>query len=242
MNSSAELTSLKQGEMIHSQAIKTGYESDICVCGSLIDMYSKNGLLKSADWVFRRVKNLDLKCWNAMLSGYGNHGDAEKAFKLFDEITTDGLNPDVVTFVSLLSACTHCCLVEKGKLYWNEMVGRGLVPEGKHYACMVNLLGRAGLLDEAEKMIVESLFAEKLPELWRILLSSAVGFKDLRIGIHAAERVLRLDPDDSSSLVMLSKLYACVGRWEDICTVRRRIREIGVDKDHNQSSSWLELD
>ncbi|KMZ70361.1 Pentatricopeptide repeat-containing protein [Zostera marina] len=173
MNSSAELASLKQGEMIHSQTIKTGYESDICVCGSLIDMYSKNGLLKSADWVFSRVKNPDLKCWNAMLSGYGNHGDAEKAFKVFDEITAGGLNPDGVTFVSLLSACTHCCLVEKGKLYWSEMVGRGLVPESKHYACMVNLLSRAGLLDEAEKMIVESPFAEKLPELWRILLSSA---------------------------------------------------------------------
>jgi len=174
LNSAADLVALRQEEMLHSLVVKVGYEENICVGGSLVDMYAKNGSLDGACSLFHRIQNVDLKCWNSMIGGYGNHGNAEQAFKLCNQMKRQRVEPDHITYVSLLSACSHCGLVERGRFYWFCMVSDGVIPGLKHYTCMISLLGRDGLLEEAKEMIVRSPFASNSLELWRILLSSCV--------------------------------------------------------------------
>ncbi|KAK2657306.1 hypothetical protein Ddye_010358 [Dipteronia dyeriana] len=130
--------------MIHSQARRTGYEIEMSVCGSLVDMYAKNGDLQAAQSIFSHVSNPDLKCLNAMLGGYSHHGMAEEALEFFETILKCGLRPDQVTILSLLSACNHSGMVERGKFLWNHMMENGVIPGHKHYSCMVSLLSRAG--------------------------------------------------------------------------------------------------
>ncbi|PON54035.1 Tetratricopeptide-like helical domain containing protein [Parasponia andersonii] len=238
LSACADLAILKQGEMIHSQAIKTGYEAEMSVCGSLVDMYGKNGIVEAACSVFSQASNPDLKCWNSILGGFSHHGMAEEALDIFNGIRKHGLNPDQVTFLSLLSACNHGGLVEKGKFFWNYMQECGIMPGPKHYCCMVSLLSRAGLLDEAEEMIPKSPVSEDNAELWRTLLSSCVSNKNLSIGVHAAEQVLRLDAEDSATHILLSNLYAASGKWDGVSEMRRKIKGLMLEKD--PGLSWLE--
>ncbi|TYJ04116.1 hypothetical protein E1A91_A12G072100v1 [Gossypium mustelinum] len=238
LSACADLAMLKQGEMIHSQAIKSGYDVEMSVCGSLIDMYAKNGNLKAAQSIFSLVSNPDLKCWNAMLGAYSLHGMAENALKLFDKILKHELRPDQVTFLSLLSACSHSGLVERGKLLWGFMKESGCTAGPKHYSCMVSLLCRAGLLDKAEKIIIESPYSEDNLELWRTLLSSCVTFRNLEKGVHAANQVLTVDSRDSGTHILLSNLYAATERWQDVAEMRRKMRGLMLEKD--PGLSWIE--
>lgn len=238
LSASADLAMLKQGEMIHSQAMKTGYDVEMSVCGSLIDMYAKNGNLQAAQSIFSLVSNPDLKCWNAMLGAYSLHGMPEYALNLFEEILKHELRPDQVTFLSLLSACSHGGLVERGKFLWGYMKENGCTPGPKHYSCMASLLCRAGLLDEAEKIIMESPYSEENLELWRTLLSSCVTYRNLEKGVHAAEQVLLLNPRDSGTHILLSNLYAATERWEGVAEMRRKIRDLTMEKD--PGLSWIE--
>ncbi|CAL9058007.1 unnamed protein product [Musa banksii] len=238
LNSSADLAVLKQGEMIHSQVVKAGYEANLCVCGSLVDMYAKNGNLEGARSVFYRIKDPDLKCWNSLIGGYGNYGNAEQAFELFNKMVKKGLQPDHVTYLSLLSTCSHSGMVERGRFYWFCMTADGIMPAFKHYTCMVNLLSRSGLLQEAEGFVMRSHFS-KSPELWRILLSSCVIFRNLEIGVHAAEKVLISEPDDSPTYILLSNLYASLGRWDAVAGMRKQFRGLMVEKE--PGLSWIEI-
>ncbi|GLU19968.1 hypothetical protein SLE2022_361880 [Rubroshorea leprosula] len=234
----ADLAMLKQGEMIHTLAIKTGQDVEMSVCGSLVDMYAKNGDLHAAQSIFFPLSNPDIKCWNAMVGAYSHHGMAEEALKLFEEILKHELGPDHVTFLSLLSACSHGGFIEKGKLFWNYMKEDGCVPGPKHYSCMVSLLGRAGLLDEAEEIINESPYGKDHLELWRTLLSFCVTSRNLEKGIHAAEQVLKLDPKDNGTHILLSNLYAVTERWEGVAEMRRKIRGLMLEK--GPGLSWIE--
>ncbi|XP_068655626.1 pentatricopeptide repeat-containing protein At3g50420-like [Aristolochia californica] len=239
LSGAADLSALKQGEMIHCQAIKSGNGADMCVSGSLVDMYSKNGSLEAAEIVFSEVRNPDLKCWNSMLGGFCHHGKAEQAFKLFNDMFEQGLNPDHVTFVSLLSACSHCGLVARGNFYWNYMRYLGLEPGVKHYSCMVSLLSRAGFLQESEDLISSSAVGDKFPELWRNLLGSCVVHRELELGVRAAERVFFLMPEDTATHILLSNLYAATGRWDAMSEMRRKIRGLMTEKD--PGLSWIQV-
>ncbi|CAL5187942.1 unnamed protein product [Lathyrus oleraceus] len=234
----ADLVILRQGEVIHCYAFKLGYDVEMSVSGSLIDMYAKNGSLETAYLVFSQVSHPDLKCWNSMLGGYSHHGMVDEALKLFEEITKHGLVPDQVTFLSLLSACSHSRLAEQGKLLWNYMNNIGLVPGPKHYSCMVTLLSRAALLDEAEEIINESPYFEDNIDLWRTLLSACVINKNLKVGVHAAEEVMRLNEEDGPTLILLSNLYAAAGRWDEVAEIRRKMRGLVMEKD--PGLSWIE--
>ncbi|XP_031115322.1 pentatricopeptide repeat-containing protein At3g50420 [Ipomoea triloba] len=238
LNACAEGATLQQGEMIQSLVVKAGYDSEMSVCGNLVDMYAKNGNLKAAELVFSLTTAPDLKCWNTMLGGYGYHGEPEEAFRTFNKIINHGLEPDQVTFLSLLATCSHCGLVSKAKYFWNCMKEKGIKPGPKHYSCMIALLSRAGLLEEAEGMITEFPLGDYHLELWRILLSSCARYGDLRIGIRAAEQVLSLDADDSATNILLSNLYAAAGRWDAVKEMRRKIKGLMLEKE--PGLSWLE--
>ncbi|VFQ58395.1 unnamed protein product [Cuscuta campestris] len=161
LNACAEGATLRQGEVVHCLVVKKGYGSEMSVCGNLVDMYAKNGDLRSSKLVFSLATEPDLKCWNALLGGYGYHGQPEDAFTTFNEMI-NGLEPDEVTFLSLLSTCSHCGLVSKAKHFWNCMKERGINPGLKHYSSMIALLSRAGLLEEVEEIIItqESSFGD----------------------------------------------------------------------------------
>ncbi|KAK6237573.1 hypothetical protein QUC31_003042 [Theobroma cacao] len=238
LSACADLAMLKQGEMLHSQAIKAGYDVEMFVCGSLIDMYAKNGSLQAARSIFSLICKPDLKCWNAMLGAYSLHGLIEDALELFEEILKNELRPDQVTFLSLLSACSHGGLVERGKFLWGDMKENGCTAGPKHYSCMVSLLCRAGLLDEAEKIITESPYGQEHLELWRTLLSSCVTYRNLEKGVHAAEQVLIINSRDSGTHILLSNLYAATERWEGVAEMRRKIRDLTLEKD--PGLSWFE--
>ncbi|KAF7134831.1 hypothetical protein RHSIM_Rhsim08G0108600 [Rhododendron simsii] len=188
LSACADLVTLRQGEMIHCKAIKMGYDIEISVCGSLIDMYAKTGKLQAAELIIFEIGFPDLKCWNAILGGYSHHGKADEALKVFEEILKHSLEPDQVTFIFLLSACSHCGFVDEGKFLWNYMRERGLRPLLKHYSCMVSVLSRAGLFEEAEEMILESPYSGNYLDLWRTLLSSCIISKNLELGVRATER------------------------------------------------------
>ncbi|RDY10992.1 Pentatricopeptide repeat-containing protein [Mucuna pruriens] len=234
----ADLAVLRQGEIIHCYAVKLGYDVEMSVSGSLIDMYAKNGNLEAAYLVFSQVSDPDLKCWNSILGGYSHHGMVEEALKRFEEILEQGLVPDQVTFLSLLSACSHSRLVEQGKFLWNYMNSIGLSPGPKHYSCMVTMLSRAALLEEAKEIINKSPYIEDNLELWRTLLSACVINKNFKVGIHAAEEVLRLKAEDGPTLVLLSNLYAAARIWDKVAEIRRNMRGMTLEKD--PGLSWIE--
>ncbi|KAL2504868.1 Pentatricopeptide repeat-containing protein [Abeliophyllum distichum] len=239
LSACADLATQRQGEMIHAQAVKTGNDSEMTVCGSLIDMYAKNGELQAAESIFLLLPERDLKCWNSMIGGYGHHGKAEEAFLVLDEMLRQGTRPDQVTFISLLAACSHCGLVDKGKYFWNYMKEIDLKPGPKHYSCIISMLSRAGLLDEAEEMITESPFLDNRLELWRTLLSSCITNGNLRIGIKAAEQILSTDAEDSAASILLTKLYAAAGRWDDVAKTRKKAKQLMLEKD--PGLSWIEV-
>ncbi|KAI3813336.1 hypothetical protein L1987_18056 [Smallanthus sonchifolius] len=241
LSACADLAASNQGGMIHCQALKRGYDLEINVCGSLIDMYAKTGDLKSAELILYKIKTPDLKCWNAILLAYGHHGKAESAFRIFDEIVKLGLIPDEVTYLSLLATCNHCGLVDKGKFIWSSMKQNGLIPRYKHYSCLINLLSRAGLLEEAEEMIMDldSTSGGFSFELWRTLLSSCVDRRNIEVGNRVAERIVNADEEDSAAYVLLTNLYALLDRWDDVAKMRRKIRGLLGEKD--AGLSWIEL-
>ncbi|CAL1408779.1 unnamed protein product [Linum trigynum] len=245
LSACADLATLKQGEMIHSQAIKTGWDAEMNVCGSLVHMYAKNGNLQASRSVFSQVWLPDLKCWNSLLGGYGHHGMPVETLKLFKEMLKHGIQPDHVTFLTLLSACSHGGLVEEGMMLWNSMKQKSgsITPGPNHYSCMVSLLCRAGLLEKAEEVIQESAAAashssEHNLEMWRTLLSACVDKRNLGLGIRAGEEVLRLDSDDSATHVLVSNLYAVTGRWDGVADMRKKMRGMMLEKE--AGLSWIE--
>ncbi|KAI4386711.1 hypothetical protein MLD38_004619 [Melastoma candidum] len=238
LSACADMATHSQGETIHSLSVKAGLGVDMAVCGSLVNMYAKNGDLQSAESIFREVSDPDLMCWNSMLGGYGNHGLAEMALRIFEQILLHGLIPDQVTFLSALSACNHGFLVEKGKLLWNCMEEFGIRPGIKHYSCIIDLLSRAGLLNEAEEVIRKSPAHSSKLELWRTLLGACVNHQNLVVGVQAAKQVLSLNPLDGAAHILLSNLYAAVGKWEDAAAQIRSMREMKIDK--APGLSWID--
>lgn len=235
----SDMAMLRQGEVFHSLTIKTGFDNDMTVCGALVDMYGKNGKYESAESIFSLVSNPDLKCWNSMLGAYSQHGMVGKALSFFEQILENGFKPDAVTYLSLLAACSHRGSTQEGKFMWNEMKESGIKAGFKHHSCMVSLVSKAGLLDEALELIEQSPPGNNQAELWRSLLSACVNARNLQIGLYAAEQILKLDPEDTATHILLSNLYAVNGRWEDVAELRRKIRGLASAKD--PGLSWIEV-
>ncbi|KFK34291.1 hypothetical protein AALP_AA5G126100 [Arabis alpina] len=235
----SDMAMLRQGEVFHSLAIKRGYDSVMSVCGALVDMYGKNGKYDAAESIFSLVSNPDLKCWNSMLGAYSQHGMVEKAMSFSEQIRENGLTPDAVTYLSLLVACSHSGSTQQGKFLWNQMKESGIEAGFKHYSCMVSLISKAGLLEEALELIEESPPENNRAELWRTLLSACVNSRNLHMGLYAAEQILKLDQEDTATYILLSNLYAVNGRWDDVAEMRRKIRGLASAKD--PGLSWIEV-
>ncbi|KAM0983925.1 hypothetical protein ACFX2I_011331 [Malus domestica] len=192
---------------------------------ALVDMYAKCGFLDKALDIFESMESKDVKSWTAMISGYGVHGQAGNAIRLFDRMEEEGCQPNEVTFLAVLSACSHGGLVAEGVRCFEMMVCKyGFVPKVEHYGCMVDLLGRAGLLEEAHKLI-ESLPVKTDVTAWRALLSACRVYGYVALGESVQKVLLELNDDHPTNSMLLSGTYAIAGRLPDHITRRQEIED-----------------
>ncbi|XP_012075191.1 pentatricopeptide repeat-containing protein At2g22070 [Jatropha curcas] len=232
--------SLNHGKQIHASAIRSREDLSISVGNALITMYAKAGSIDNAQKVFNLICwNNDTVSWSSMIIALAQHGLGEEAIELFEKMLALGIEPDHITYVGVLSACTHVGLVEQGRSYFNLMASvHKIEPTLSHYACMIDLYGRAGLLQEAFKFI-ENMPIEPDVIAWGSLLSSCKVYKNVDLAKIAAERLLLIEPDNSGAYSALANVYSACGKWEDAAKIRKLMNDRGVKKE--QGSSWLEI-
>ncbi|KAF2290933.1 hypothetical protein GH714_016904 [Hevea brasiliensis] len=235
----ADLAAERSGEQVQGFATKTGIGVFSIVQNSQISMYAKSGNINSARLTFEEIKNPDVVSWSVMICSNAQHGHATDALNLFELMKSSGIFPNHITFLGVLTACSHGGLVEEGLRYYESIKkDYGMKTNVKHCACVVDLLSRSGRLMDAENFILNSGFKDN-PVMWRALLSSCRVYKDTVTGKHVAEKVIELDPQESSSYVLLYNIYTDAG----IESPARKIRELmtgrGVKKEPGQS--WIEV-
>ncbi|XP_057826060.1 pentatricopeptide repeat-containing protein At4g39530 [Cryptomeria japonica] len=235
----ANLAALGHGKEIHEDVIRRGFQSDLLVRNALVDMYAKCGSLGDARKVFDKIYTRDVISWNAMILGYAMHWCSKEALELFEHLQNSGAKPDHLTFVGVLSACSHAGLVDAGQRYFDSMINEyNIMPELQHYCCMVEILGRAGHLDQAKDFIM------KMPiqpdsSVWRSLLSACRIHNNTQLGEQVAEFLLKSDPEDPTNYVLLSNMYAAAGKWNDAENVRKLMKVRQLKK--TPGCSWIEV-
>lgn len=235
----AGIGALEQGKWVHAHMIKSGEKLTAFVGNTVLDMYAKSGSMVDARKVFDRVDQKDLVTWNTMLTAYAQYGLGKEAVAHFEEMRRCGIQLNQITFLSILTACSHGGLVKEGKHYFDMMKDYNVEPEIDHYVSYVDLLGRAGLLNEA------LVFIFKMPikptaAVWGALLGACRMHKNAKIGQFAADHVFELDPDDTGPPVLLYNIYASTGKWDDAARVRKMMKATGVKKE--PACSWVEIE
>lgn len=239
LSTCANLASLELGKQLHGQLVKVGFEAGCFVGNALLVMYCKCGSVEEAYHAFEEIVDKDVISWNTMIAGYARHGFGKDALMLFKSMKTVGIKPDDITMVGILSACSHTGLVEKGTEYFYSMNrDYGVIPNSKHYTCMVDLLGRAGRLDEAQNLMKNMPF-EPDAATWGALLGACRLYGKTELAEKAAEVIFEMEPENAGMYVLLSNLYAASGRWGDVSKVRLKMRDRGVKK--VTGYSWLEV-
>lgn len=235
----SSLSALEQGKQIHAHVVKNGFTLEVPIGSALSTMYAKCGSLDDGHAVFRTMPARDVVSWNAMISGLSQNGRGIEALDLFEEMLLEGVKPDYVTFINILSACSHMGLVDRGWEYFQMMSEKfHIAPRVEHYACMVDILGRAGKLQEAKEFIESATIDHGLC-LWRILLSASRNHRNYKLGAYAGEKLMELGSKESSAYVLLSSIYSALGRLDDVERVRRIMSSRGVNKE--PGCSWIEL-
>ncbi|XXG59986.1 hypothetical protein AAC387_Pa04g1977 [Persea americana] len=230
---------LEQGKQIHAHILSVGLEHDSMVNSALINMYSKCGSIEEASQIFETTEHEDIVSWTAMINGYAEHGYSNEAIDLFEKMPSVGLRPDYVAFIGVLSACSHAGLVDRGFRYFDSMVKDYRINPGKeHYGCMVDLLGRAGRLSDAECMI-KSMPYKPDDVVWSTLLRACRVHNNVDYGKRMAEHILELEPNCAGTHISLSNIYAASGRWRDAADVRKLMKSKGVIKEPGWS--WIEI-
>ncbi|GFP95769.1 putative pentatricopeptide repeat-containing protein at3g23330 [Phtheirospermum japonicum] len=236
----SNLAALLHGVCGHGYSVVRGFTSDVSICNALIDMYSKCGKMDASRKVFDRMCEKDVVSWNTMLVGYGIHGLGREAILLFRDMKDlEGEKPDDVTFIALLSACSHSGLVVEGKHLFNVMSEEfNIIPKPDHYFCMVDMLGRAGLLNEAYELITNMPY-EPDSHVWNALLSACRVHKNILLGEKVSDEIRALGPSSPGNFVLLFNLYTAARRWDDAANVRIQQRELGFKK--KPGCSWIEV-
>jgi pentatricopeptide repeat protein len=232
INGCAKLGALKHAQWVHELLIEKRIELNFILSSALIDMYSKCGKIQTAKEIFDGVQRNNVCIWNAMISGLAVHGLALDAIKVFTKMEVENVLPDAITFLGILTACSHCGLVKEGRKYFDLMRSRYSVqPHIEHYGAMVDLLGRAGLLEEAFAMI-KSMPMEPDVVIWRALLGACRTYKKPELGEAAMANISRLRSGD---YVLLSNIYCSQKRWDTAQGVWEMMKKKGVHKVRGKS-------
>ncbi|CAL5378554.1 unnamed protein product [Camellia sinensis] len=238
--SCSNVAALDQGRWIHTYIERNSIPLDAVLGTSLIDMYAQCGSIHLAWEVFEKMKQKEVYTWNAMIGGLAVHGHAEDAIGLFCKMKRENLKPNDITFVGILNACAHSGLVDEGLKYLNSMKQiYGVEPKVEHYGCVVDILGRVGLLTEAEELI-NSMPMEPNAAVWGALLGACRKHGNVELGERVGKILLELEPQNSGRYALLSNIYAKAGRWEDVANVRKLMKERGVKT--STSRSTINLD
>ncbi|KAF5745663.1 pentatricopeptide repeat-containing protein [Tripterygium wilfordii] len=234
------ITNLDKGRQFHGMLMKTLYETDLILENSLISMYAKCGVLYEAYIIFSNMRFRDLVSWNSMIMGFSHHGLANETLKAFVVMLASGIHPNPVTFLALLSACNHAGLVARGWELFNAMPNVYAIQPGlEHYICMINLLGRAGKVKEAEEFVLRLPF-EPNCAVWGALLGvCGFGEMDAEVAIHAAKQLLSLDPLNTPAHVVLCNIHAAKGEHDEVHMLRKEMVLKGVRK--IPGCSWILL-
>ncbi|XP_047322536.1 pentatricopeptide repeat-containing protein At1g08070, chloroplastic-like [Impatiens glandulifera] len=226
LTASSHLGELERGKSVHfyienNKKIKP----DNLLLTSLITMYAKCGDMDLARIVFDEMPNRNVVSFNSMIMGYGNHGYGEKSLEMFVEMEKSGIEVNDATFVCVLSSCAHSGMVLEGWWYFNLMKRvYKIEPKVEHYGCMIDLLGRAGLMNECEEIITKMPMDGGMAS-WGALLSACRTFSNVGLGEIVAKKLIRLDPDDIGAYILLSNIYAGEGRWDDVHNVRSMMKD-----------------
>lgn len=240
LSACSQLAALEKGKEIHRTVIDSEFETNEIMMGALLDMYAKCGAVDEALNVFNRLPDRDLVSWTSMITAYGSHGQALEALKLFGELQQSNAKPDGVTLLAVLSACSHVGLVDEGCHYFNQMITNyGIKPRIEHYSCLIDLLGRAGRLNEAYEILQRTSEIREDVDLLSTLFSACRLHRDLDLGVKIARLLIEKNPDDHSTYIMLSNTYASVKKWDEVKKVRLKMKELGLRK--NPGCSWIEI-
>ncbi|KAI4338627.1 hypothetical protein MLD38_023663 [Melastoma candidum] len=218
----SDTTSLESGRWIHAAIEKNGM-GDVVLRTALIDMYSKCGNVEASLRVFREDPRRDTCLWNAIITGLGKHGRGKEALAIFTQMDELQVKPDSTTFIAALHSCSHAGLVtEAKKLFHKMMNGYALTPKVEHYGCMVDVLSRACLLDEAVELI-RSMPVEPNVIVWGSLLAGAKLYKDSKLEELASKQILMAEPRHYGYNMLVSNIFASNGRWNDLEEARQRV-------------------
>ncbi|XP_057467470.1 pentatricopeptide repeat-containing protein At4g14850 [Actinidia eriantha] len=241
LSACAALAGLELGRSLHALAVKACIEKNVFVGSALVDMYGKCGSIEDCERAFDEMPVRNLVTWNALLGGYAHQGHADMAFALFQEMTCgdNEVVPNYVTLVCVLSACSRAGEVTMGTEIFESMRGRYRIEPGvEHYACVVDMLARAGKVEDAYE------FTRRMPirptvSVWGALLGACRVYGKPELGRVAAENLFELDPHDSGNHVLLSNTFAAAGRWDEANLVRKEMKDVGINK--GAGCSWVSV-
>lgn len=242
LHACAMLAVLANGRMTHSCVICCGFNSHLYVGNGLVNMYIKCGDVEAGTRVFDGILKKDLVSWNAMIFGFALHGLATRAFEMYKDMLARGILPDKVTFLGLLMACSHAGLIKQGKHFLQIMESvHGIELDTDHITCIIDMLGRAGHLREASKLLgsCSRVVSDRISDACEALLGACAVHGDWRIGKMLGEQLVSEEPQKEVGYVMLSNLYCVGGRWREAEKVRRVMMEQGVRK--IPGCSWIEV-
>ncbi|CAL0306564.1 unnamed protein product [Lupinus luteus] len=235
----ASLASLEEGRQVYGLVIKHGFDSDLSVSNALVTMYSKCGGVVDSELAFGQISHPDIVSWNTIIAAFSQHGLYDKARSYFDQMLTVGVQPDGITFLGLLSACCRAGKVDESMSLFNLMIHNyDIPPRSEHYACLVDIMSRAGQLQRAYK-IIQEMPLEADSSIWSALLAACSVHLNVKLGELAARKILNLDHHNSGAYVMLSNIYAAAGKWKDVNRVRVLMKEQGVKK--QTAYSWMQI-
>ncbi|EXC32783.1 hypothetical protein L484_019897 [Morus notabilis] len=236
----ADFALVGQGKQIHALSTKIPSGLDISVANSILDMYLKCGDPDESERLFNEMPAKNVISWTVMITGYGKHGLGGEAVRLFNKMRSDNIEPDSVAYLAVLSACSHSRLIKEGQEIFSRLCNdRRLKPKVEHYACMVDLLGRAGRLEEAKNLIMNMPLKPNI-EIWQTLLSACRIHGGIELAREVGEIILRLDGDNTVNYVLLSNIFADAGNWKEGERLRKLVKIKGLKKEAGRS--WVEVD
>jgi len=240
LSACADIGSLELGERICSYVDHRGMNRAVSLNNAVIDMYAKSGNITKALDVFECVNERNVVTWTTIIAGLATHGHGAEALAMFNRMVKAGVRPNDVTFIAILSACSHVGWVDLGKRLFNSMRSKyGIHPNIEHYGCMIDLLGRAGKLREADE-VIKSMPFKANAAIWGSLLAASNVHHDLELGERALSELIKLEPNNSGNYMLLANLYSNLGRWDESRMMRNMMKGIGVKKMAGESSIEVE--
>ncbi|PPD93567.1 hypothetical protein GOBAR_DD09487 [Gossypium barbadense] len=230
LNACSNLGKLELGKWVHAYIDKNQIKADGFVGNALVDMYAKCGNAEQAFGVFQGMECKDVFSYTAMIVGFAMNGEAERALDIFAEMPMVGIKPDEVTFVGVLSACSHAGMVEEGWRHFEDMSRvYNLEPQTEHYGCMVDLLGRAGLISEAE-VFIANMPIEPDAFVWGALLGACSIHGKVELGEAIMKKLVAIEPVKDGAYILMSNIYSSANRWKDALKLRKAMKERKMKK------------